>query len=52
MILKTQNVYQVSMTKNPYIFYKNYDSFTGYVVSKFYEEYVSCLSIIDCPSLG
>jgi len=45
----TEHIIGIKDKKNSYILYKNYDSFTGYVVFKFYDEYVLALSIIDCP---
>lgn len=45
----TEHIVGINDKKNSYVLYKNYDSFTGYVVFKFYDEYVLNLSIIDCP---
>lgn len=45
----TEHIIGINDKKNSYVLYKSYDLFTGYVVFKFYDEYVLSLSIINCP---
>lgn len=42
--------YILESNKNKsYVFYKNINSYTGYIVFKFNDEYLLAISIIDCP---
>lgn len=40
----------INKKNNPYVLYKNLNSFSGYVIFKFYDEYITSIEIGDCPN--